>query len=272
MRLPEDVLLVTVGVDVQARYVAILTMGWTPTAEAWAIEWEQLDGDPRDPATLRSVVETAHGLHYAHPTGEIPVHLVGIDSQFLTDYVDAAVTYGNRLRGHRWIFATAGVGGRGNTGDPLLIQIHDQRDARGRRGRRPLLINTDIAKDELAAQLQVTTPGPGYFHIPRRLGPSFVEQLTAEERRDKLDADGTVVGFDWRRRGDVRNEALDCACINLALFHKVTKSQWLHLLIARHGHEIGVELWQERYPGERLAISAPPPHQTARRPWLARRG
>jgi phage terminase large subunit GpA-like protein len=89
MRLPEDVLLVTVGVDVQARYVAILTMGWTPTAEAWALEWEQFDGDPRDPATLRSVVETAHGLHYAHPTGEIPVHLVGIDSQFLTDYVDA---------------------------------------------------------------------------------------------------------------------------------------------------------------------------------------
>ena len=67
MQLPEDVLLVTVGVDVQARYVAILTMGWTETGEAWALDWEQLDGDPRDPATLRTVIETAQAIQFAHP-------------------------------------------------------------------------------------------------------------------------------------------------------------------------------------------------------------
>lgn len=267
MQLPDGALLVTISADVQNKYVAVLVMGWTELFEGWALEFDQIDGDPRDPATLRSLIDNAHALHYLHRSGEVPVHLVGIDSQFLSDYVDAAVMYGNRLRGHRWCFSTAGIGGRGATGDPLLIQSHDVRDVRGARGRRPLLLNTDGLKDELAAHLRVETPGPGYVHIPKRLATTLIPQLTSEERRDKLDPDGLIVGFEWKRKGDQRNEGLDTACIALALAHKVSKRQWLDLLVARHGAEAGTERWQRRFPGERLA-PAPPPRP--REPWIQR--
>src|SRR5262245_26567982 len=43
MQLPHDVLLVTVGADVQNKYVAVLTMGWTELFEGWALEFEQID-------------------------------------------------------------------------------------------------------------------------------------------------------------------------------------------------------------------------------------
>jgi phage terminase large subunit GpA-like protein len=269
MHLPENVLLVTVSIDVQARYVAVLTAGWNEACELWCLDYENVAGDPRDPALLRSVVEAAHQVQYEHPAGVVPVHLLGCDSRYLTDSVHAAVGYGNRLRGLLWAYATAGVGGR--DGEPIILQAQDtrgwRREVRG--GRRPLLINADQAKHELAAMLQTTTPGRGYVHIPKRLGRDFLNQLTAEEARTKIDRDGVAVGVEWKRKGEQRNEALDTAVIALALFYRVTKSQWLQLLTARHGNEQGLERWRVRYPGERIVTSVAPPRRPSR--WLSPR-
>ena len=269
MLLPEPVLLVTAGVDVQLRYLAVLTMGWAPDAEAWVLDWQTVEGDPRDPMLLLSFVQELAALRLEHPTaGQVPIHLAGIDSGFATDCVYRAPAAAPR-RGGKWCYATKGVGGR--SGEPVVLPIQDRRDLAGHRGPRPLPINTDGAKAELMAALKTTTPGRGYWHLPRRVGPDFVKQLTAEEERTKYNRDGVVIGTEWVKAPDARNEAMDCACINLALFHHMRPAQWLQLLTARYGQDDGIERFRPLYPTQRIhgvddAARTPPPL----RDWLER--
>jgi phage terminase large subunit GpA-like protein len=268
LKLPEPALLVTCGIDVQLRYIAVLMVGWNEEAECWVLDWSTIEGDPRDPATLQQFVAALAAVRFEHSTGPVPVHLVGVDSGFATDCVYRAITSAPK-RGWKWAYATKGVGGR--EGEPIVLVIHDARDARGRRGLRPLPINTDAAKAELLAMLQTTEPGRGYVHIPKRAGKDFIKQLTSEEQRMRFDADGVAVGAEWKKKtADARNEGLDTFVINLALFHRVDRNSWLQLLTARHGNEEGVERFRRMYPevGRIQGIDDPP-----RRPgtWLRRR-
>ena len=152
--------------------------------------------------------------------------------------------------------------------EPIVLAVRDERDARGRRGLRPLPINVDGAKAEVMAMLQTTAPGRGYVHIPKRAGEDFVKQLTSEEQRMRFDADGVAVGAEWKKKtADGRNEGLDTFVINLALFHHVNRNSWLQLLTARHGKEDGLQRFRRMYPEAApiQGIPAPP-----RRPgtWL----
>src|SRR5262245_45323221 len=123
MRLPDSAVLMTQSIDVQARYVAVLTCGWTEECEVWMLDYQNVEGDPRDPAMLQAVVQLAHAQRYEHVCGDaVPIHLLGIDSRFLTDSVHAAVAYGNRLRAGRWCLPTAGIGGR--VGEPIVLREH----------------------------------------------------------------------------------------------------------------------------------------------------
>lgn len=266
LKLPEPAVLVTCGVDVQLRYIAVLLVGWTVDAEAWVLDWSTIEGDPRDPATLMQFVAALAELTFTHETaGEVPVHLLGIDSGFATDHVYRAVGAAPR-RAWKWAHATKGIGGR--SGEPVVLPFHDVRDLRGHRGPRPMLINTDGGKAELYAMLQTTNPGRGYFHIPKRAGADFVKQLTAEEERVKFDKDGVATGSAWHKKtADIRNEALDCAVINLALFHHVTLLSWHSLLVQRYGKEDGLRRFREAHPTTRVIE----PARSSQSPWIASR-
>jgi phage terminase large subunit GpA-like protein len=253
MDAPSGVLLVTVGVDVQAKYLAMLTAGWSDENELWILDYEKTEGDPRDPAIWRALVGYLNAVRFGHPKGDMPVHLVGVDSGFLTDVVYAAVKLGNSQPGRsgRWWHATKGSGGL--TGEPLVLPTRDERDAHGRRGLRPLRINTDEAKAEFMAMLGEAAQGPSFVHIPKRLGKGtdLLAELTSEEARTKFDSDGVVVGTEWKKRtSEARNEALDAVCICLALSRFVTKAQWLNLLVSRHGKLAGEDRFRARYPAE----------------------
>lgn len=246
IKAPEPVVLVTCGVDVQLRYLAVLIMGWTEEAEGWVLDWSMVEGDPREPATLMDFMGALAEIRLEHPSADVPIHAVGVDSGFATDHVYRAVLSAPK-RPWRWAFATKGFGGR--SGEPIVLPFHDMRDDRGHRGYRPLAINTDGGKAELMSMLQIKKPGPGYIHIPKRAGADFVKQLTSEEARTKFDADGVAVGAVWKKRSaDIRNEALDCAVINLALWNYTTRSSWLQLLTARYGKEGGAERFRKMHP------------------------
>jgi phage terminase large subunit GpA-like protein len=273
VKLPEGVLLTTVGVDVQARYIVALTCGWSFEGEAWLLDFEKTEADPRDEAVWRGLAGYLNALRFEHANGDMWVHLLGIDSGFLTDHVYNAVRLANAQpgRGGRWAYATKGVGAL--SGEPLLLPVRDERDAHGRRGLRPLRINTDEAKSEFYAMLAVRAPGPGFVHIPRRLGvgTDLLAELTSEEARPKFDPSGATVGTVWAKKTpDGRNEALDTAIIGLALFHHVSKSQWLDLLVKRFGQGDGVARFRARHPTERIhGIDTPPRREPTG--WLARR-
>ena len=54
MQIPEGVLLITVSIDVQASYVAVLQAGWTEEAEVWMLDYENIDGGHAAAANQRS--------------------------------------------------------------------------------------------------------------------------------------------------------------------------------------------------------------------------
>jgi phage terminase large subunit GpA-like protein len=249
LTVPEPVELLTVTVDVQNHYLAVLTTGWAPTAEAWVLDYETVEDDPRDPRTLHDLLHGLRRARFQHAAGHLaPVHLVGIDSGFLTDTVYAAVTAVRRapFPGFpAWrVYATKGVGGR--EGDPITLPVRDARDSSVRH--RPLLINTDHAKAELFAALKLKPPGRGAWHFPKRLGADFIKQLTSEEQRSRYDRDGVPVGVEWKKKSlDRRNEALDCAVMALALFRSVRPRDWMTLLTSRYAD--GISKYHEAFGG-----------------------
>jgi phage terminase large subunit GpA-like protein len=249
---PAPVELITVTVDVQNAYLAVLTTGWAPTAEVWVLDYETVEDDPRDPRTLHDLLHGLRRARFQYATPQLaPVHLVGIDSGFLTDVVYQAVDTIRRtpfpgFPGWR-VFACKGIGGR--EGEPITVL--PVRDVRGHevRRHRPLLVNTDEAKGQLVAALKLKPPGRGSWHFPKRLGVDFIRQLTSEEARPRFDREGVPVGVEWKKKAvDRRNEALDCAVMALALFHTVRPRDWLALLTARHA-EGGLAIYRDASGG-----------------------
>jgi phage terminase large subunit GpA-like protein len=211
---PEGVRLVVAGVDVQARYLAVLVAGFSVAREMWLLDYFQVDGDVRDAVTLPSAIRdlVAAGCN-----------LIGVDSGYATDSVYAAT------HGRRGVYATKGVGGR--EGEPVVIPTPHSAGSK-HHGPRALLINADEGKCELAAMLGTKEPGRNYVHVPKRLAASLAPQLTSEERIPVWDAAGVLTGHRWQLKKSARNEALDCAVICLALFHAMTPTAWRALLSA----------------------------------------
>jgi phage terminase large subunit GpA-like protein len=91
----------------------------------------------------------------------------------------------------------------------------------------------------------------------------FLTQLASEEPRPKYDHEGVAVGIEWKKKkADIRNEGLDCACINLFLFYRITQAQWLELHVARYGDEDGRKRFTAAMPKPQ-APSKPEPKPPA---------
>lgn len=66
-----------------------------------------------------------------------------------------------------------------------------------------LLLNTNLLKDTLAADLERQSPGPGYWHLPQWMDAAHVRELTAEVRTAK----------GWRKPTNAtKNESTDLCC------------------------------------------------------------
>lgn len=211
---PAGVELIVSGTDVQGAYLATLVAGFSRQREMWCLDYFETPGDVRDAVTLPNLIADL---------ASAGVHRAGVDSGYATDAVYAAT------RGRRGVVPTKGE--LGNPGDPVVLPT-PHNDRRGHyRGARALRINTSGAKDELFAMLQVAEPGRNFVHVPKRLGAPFLAQLTSEERVPRLDPAGVEIGSRWKIKTlGVRNEALDCAVIALALFHSTTPTSWAAVL------------------------------------------
>src|SRR5690625_1050370 len=75
-------------------------------------------------------------------------------------------------------------------------------------------VGTDTAKDLLYNRLQITDPGPGYWHWPvsEDFDETYFTQLTAEQRIRKRRGGKEIYVWDDRGR---RNEAWDCSVLSL---------------------------------------------------------
>jgi len=218
---PNDVLVITCGVDVQDDRLEIEKAGWGSDEESWSLDHKIIYGDPSSPDIWRELDEYLLERTKRADGTELPVHAACVDSG--GHHTQAVYRFAkDRIR--RRVYAIKGMGGPGRPVWPRYA-------SKNNKGRVNLfLIGVDAAKDATYARLKIRDAGPGYCHFPKGREPHYFEQLTAEVVVTKY-----VKGFPTRvyeLPGGKRNEALDCRVYAYAALQSLNV-RWGHLLAAQ---------------------------------------
>jgi phage terminase large subunit GpA-like protein len=215
-RIPAGVRVITCGTDVQDDRIETITIGWGNGWEVWILDYNVILSDPRmadawarhDDLTRREYL-TADGRRL-RPAATC------VDSGFLPQRV-LEYTQDRRRRG---VYAVKGMDLRGAIWDKKIRKTR----TKTKQGIF-YAVRTVSAKDDLAAALRVTEPGPRYVHIPDRvlkLHPDFLRQLASERRVKTRDRRGRDQ-ISWEKvTAHARNEAWDAFVYALAAAHSLT--------------------------------------------------
>lgn len=200
---PENVLVLTAGVDVQDDRLEVEVVGWGVGKESWGIEYRRFIGKP-DQATVWEDLDAYLKREFKQVNGTVlKIACCCIDSG---GHFTREVYKFTKPREYRRVFA---IKGRGGAGIPYI-----GRHSRNNSIRAALIpIGVDEGKETLWNRLKVEAPGEGYCHFPialeRGYDELFFKGLTAE-RRILTHEKGRPVMV-WRRRpgSTKRNEPLD---------------------------------------------------------------
>lgn len=195
-RLPQGILMLTAGVDVQDDRLEIEIVGWGRDEESWSVDYRTIYGDPSSPAVWSDLDSILAQRFEREDERELVVRCVCIDSG--GHHTNSVYQYVRPREGKR-IFAIKGVGGEGKAmvGKPSRNNI----------GKIRLFpIGVDSAKDVLFSRMRIKEIGPGYMHFPLSRSDEYFRQLTAEKLVTRYHK-----GFARREWVKVRprNEALD---------------------------------------------------------------
>jgi phage terminase large subunit GpA-like protein len=201
--IPDQVVLLTAGADLQDDRAEITVIGWGAGEESWVISHDIVYGDPSSPQFWKQVDEILLQT-YEHPIGApMIIRSTCIDSG--GHFTRSVYNYAKTRAGHR-VFAIKGVGGEGK---PIV-----GRPSKNNIGKVPLFpVGVDTAKELLYARLKMTEFGPGYCHFHDRLDDEYFKQLTAEKQVIRYHKGFAKRGWIKTR---TRNEALDCQVYAMA--------------------------------------------------------
>ena len=197
--LPEGVVALTAGVDVQNDRLALEIVGWGAGEESWSILYEEIWGDPAKRDVWTALDAELTRLHRHPRAGRMSVRASCVDSG--GHHTQTVYAYA-RERATRSVWAIKGRGGVG-------VPVWPRRPPRAREKiYAPFIIGVDAAKETIVTRLRLAEAGPGYCHFPIGRDVDYFRQLGAE-RRLRTWRKGVAV-MEWRKDPALRNEALDC--------------------------------------------------------------
>ena len=205
-RIPDEVIVVSGGVDIQHDRAELTVMGWTSSGTALVLAHEIIWGDVFGDELW---IELGDALkrRWQHPRGGT----IGFDA-VLVDSGDgntAEQAYNfTRGRAGQRIFAMKGIPGFRE----LPVKLGN---VAGKKWVRLQLVGVDALKRRLMGMAQ-----GGTLRFSDSLGESYFEQLTGERLLTRYSKGVPVL--EWHRLGGRRVEALDCAVYSIAARHLVT--------------------------------------------------
>lgn len=201
-QVPDEVLLLTCGVDVQDDRLELEVVGWSHGKESWGIEYQVFVGDTsQDPVWKQLDRYLQKEFTYADGTG---IHITStcIDSG---GHRTSEVYKFCRAREHRRIFAVKGRGGEG-------IPFIGKPSRNNRENAALFVLGVDQGKATIISRLKINFEGDGYCHFPMKketgYNEDFFEGITSESMR--IVTKKGVRKVTWVKRPGVRNEPLDC--------------------------------------------------------------
>lgn len=194
---PNGVLVVTVGVDVQGDRLEAERVGWGVDEESWSLDHKIFYGDPSSKDVWVELNEYLFTPSRREDGVELPVSATCVDSgghhtQMVYRFCSGAAT--------RRLYA---IKGSSLPGKP----VWPKRASKVGAGYNLWYVGTDSAKDVIYSRFKLQLPGPGYCHFPKGRDHQYYSQITAEVLRTKF-----IRGFPVREYflpGGRRNEALD---------------------------------------------------------------
>lgn len=237
-QVPEGVIFLTAGVDVQQDRIEVSIYGWGRRKQRWLIEHEVIWGSTaQEDGPAWSGLDEVIGRTWTHEGGaEMTLLRVAIDSGHATQVV---YSWARKKRPGLVIVVKGFDSGPALVGQPKTTETVNKRRKRG------VLVyplNVSMAKAELYGQLRLPKPEPGapypigWFHH-FRAEDGFYKQITAERYIQQKNKLGVLVG-QWHTVG--RNEALDCANYARGAAEHAGISKFTEVIWRRLERQLGV--------------------------------
>lgn len=202
---PEQVAVLTAGVDVHPNRLEIEIAGWGRDEEFWCVDHVVMPGNPEKPQIWDELDELLE-QRFGNEAGVLlPIRATCIDS---SDNTTAVYRY-TRTRMSRKIYAVKGREGN--------RQLWPKKVSRGKNSSPVFIIGVDTAKDSFYERLKLESPGPGYCHFSTARDLEYFEQITAERKYSRYK--NGYRSFVWRKNEGARNEALDIHLYAYAALH-----------------------------------------------------
>lgn len=202
-KLPDEIVFLTAGVDVQNDRLEVETLGHARDLETFSVAFHTLYGDPASAAVWNDL-DGILSLEYETYDGRsLGVKATAVDSG--GHHTQAVYKY-CKPRLSRRVFAIKGVGGEGkppvgrpSTNNNMKCKLFP--------------VGVDTIKEMVYSHLRIKEEGAGYCHFPASYPDEYFKQLTAEKVVRKYHK-----GFHKREwvKTRARNEALDCRVYALA--------------------------------------------------------
>lgn len=209
--IPDDVLILTAGADVQADRIEITVAGWSRDDACFFLGHHVVWGSPLLDDTWQEV-DLFMTSTWRHPHGGIlGIDAAVIDSGYLIEPVYAYCF----ARTGRRMWAGKGVPGP----RPAILKSKTKTSRSGNRGSgRVFLIGVDTIKTTLLNRMRQV----GSLRFSETLEPQWFQQLASERRVTRF-VKGQPVHRHERKAG-ARAEALDCAVYAFAAFSGIVKN------------------------------------------------
>ncbi len=200
---PDEVKLLTAGVDTQDDRLECEVVGWGVNNQSWGIEYKVIYGDPGGAELWRELDEFLLRVRRKLSGEGLSISCVCVDSG--GHYTDAVYKY-CKGRTRRRVFP---IVGRGRWGMASV-----SRPSRNNRARVPLFtLGVSTLKGVLASRLKAERGEGGYCHFPSNPGRGYDEVyfqgLLSERMVIRRERGRDVVRFELLDR-KTRNEPLDC--------------------------------------------------------------
>lgn len=206
---PDGVIALTAGVDVQKDRFIFEVVGWAPNKESWSIDAGEIFGDTALAATWQKLDDELLARAYFGDDGAAhTIAMLAVDSGYNTQMAYAWA------RGNPRAMTIKGVSGvRMMLGSPSKVDV----TIGGRkisRGHRMWPVGVDTGKSELYGFLRLGraedgTAPPGYCHFPEH-GEWYFKQITAEHQVTTRNKRTHRPQREWQVLPNRENHILDC--------------------------------------------------------------